>query len=161
MANLNGFNANDVEPNSSFEPIPAGKYLAAITASGTKPTKSGGGSYLELTFSILDGDYKGRQLWARLNLDNPNATAVKIARGDLSAICRAVNVMQPKDSVDLHNLPLIINVKLKKRADNDELTNEIKGFAPKPAGNTSDTTSTQSQQASGSTPPWKRCGGVG
>ena len=46
MANLNGFNANEVEPNSSFEPIPAGKYLAAITASETKPTKSGNGSYL-------------------------------------------------------------------------------------------------------------------
>ena len=50
MANLNGFNANDVEPNSTFEPIPAGKYVAAITASETKPTKSGGGSFLELTF---------------------------------------------------------------------------------------------------------------
>ena len=31
MANLNGFNATEVEPTSSFEPLPAGKYLAAIT----------------------------------------------------------------------------------------------------------------------------------
>jgi hypothetical protein len=158
MANLNGFNANEVEPNSSFDPIPAGKYLAAITASETKQTKSGGGSYLELTFTILDGEYKGRQQWARLNLDNPNATAVKIARGDLSAICRAVNVMQPRDSVDLHNLPLIIAVKLKKRGDNDELTNEIKGFEPKPSPDTSNASSSQSQQTptSNSPAPWKR-----
>ena len=28
MANLNGFDANQVEPFSEFEPIPAGKYLA-------------------------------------------------------------------------------------------------------------------------------------
>ncbi|MFG0249412.1 MAG: DUF669 domain-containing protein [Phycisphaeraceae bacterium JB051] len=108
MANLNGFNANDVEPNTAFEPIPAGKYLAAIAASETKQTRNGDGSYLELTLSILQGDYQGRMLWARLNLDNPNATAVKIARGDLSAICRAVNVMQPKDSTDRHNLPLVL-----------------------------------------------------
>ena len=158
MANLDGFNAHDVEPNTAFEPIPAGKYLAAITASETKPTKSGGGSYLELTLSILEGDYQGRQLWARLNLDNPNATAVKIARGDLSAICRAVNVMQPKDSTDLHNLPLVVNVKLKKRVDNDELTNEIRGFEPKQSPGTSNATSAQTSQkpASDGPAPWKR-----
>jgi hypothetical protein len=158
MANLDGFNAHEVEPNTAFEPIPAGKYLAAIIASETKQTKSGGGSYLELTFSILDGEYKGRQLWSRLNLRNSNATAVKIARGDLSAICRAINVMQPKDSVDLHNLPLVINVKLKKRADNDELTNEIKGYEARKAGNTNAQSSSQSQQtaASDQSAPWLR-----
>ena len=155
MANLDGFNANDVEPNTTFEPIPAGKYMAAITASETKQTKTGNGSYLELTFSILEGDHKGRQLWSRLNLENPNATAVKIARGDLSAICRAVNVMQPRDSVDLHNLPLVINVKLKKRDDNSELTNDIKGYEPK-ADNASKPSADQAPQATGSTPPWKR-----
>ena len=154
MANLNGFNANDVEPNTAFEPIPAGKYLAAITASETKRNKANNGSYLELTLSILEGDFKGRVLWTRLNLDNPNATAVKIARGDLSAICRAVNVMQPKDSTDLHNLPLVVKVKLKKRADNDELTNEIKGFEPKQSPETSNATS--QKPVSDCPAPWKR-----
>ena len=81
MANLNGFDANEVEPTTTFEPLPAGKYLAAITESEMKPTKSGSGSYLQLTFTILEGEYKNRVLWARLNLNNPNATAVKIARG--------------------------------------------------------------------------------
>lgn len=152
MANLNGFNANEVEPNASFEPIPAGKYLAAITESEMKPTKNGGGSYLQLTFTILEGEYKNRILWARLNLNNPNVTAVKIARSELSAICHAVGVMQPKDSVELHNLPLLITVKVKKRSDSDELTNEVKGYAPKTAA------AGRPQQAatSDTTPPWKR-----
>jgi hypothetical protein len=154
MANLNGFNANDVEPNTAFEPIPAGKYLAAITASETKQTRNGDGSYLELTLTILEGDYQSRMLWARLNLDNPNATAVKIARGDLSAICRAVNVMQPKDSTDLHNLPMVVNVKLKKRVDNDELTNEIRGFESRQSPETSNATS--QKPASNGPSPWKR-----
>ena len=152
MANLNGFDANQVEPTTSFEPIPAGKYLAAITESEMKPTKSGSGSYLQLTFTIVEGEYKNRVLWARLNLNNPNATAVKIARGELSAICRAVGVMQPKDSVELHNIPLVIVVKLKKRQDTGELTNEIKGYEPKASA------AGQPQQApaADSTPPWKR-----
>jgi len=150
MADLNGFDARTVEPTADFEPIPAGKYLAAITDSEMKPTKAGTGSYLELTFTILEGEYKNRVLWARLNLNNPNATAVKIARSELSAICRAVGVMQPKDSVELHNLPLTLRVKVKKREDTGELVNEIKGYAKKEAA------AGQPQQAADNTPPWKR-----
>jgi hypothetical protein len=131
MANLGNFNANEVEPAATFDAIPAGKYLAAITESEIKPTKNGSGSYLQLTFTILEGEYRNRVLWARLNLVNSNATAVKIARGELSAVCRAVGVLTPKDSVDLHNIPLVITVKVKNREDTGELTNEIKGFAPK------------------------------
>ncbi len=152
MADLNGFNAHEVDPNASFEPIPAGKYLAAITESEMKPTKSGSGSYLQMTFTILEGEYKNRILWARLNLKNLNDTAVKMARSELSAICHAVGVMQPRDSVELHNIPLVITVKLKKRDDNDELTNEIKGYEPKAAA------AGQPQQTpvADNTPPWKR-----
>ncbi|MDD5697381.1 MAG: DUF669 domain-containing protein [Victivallaceae bacterium] len=132
MATLN-FDANTVEPNVALEPVPAGKYTAVISESEIKPTKSGNGQFLELTFEIVEGEFKGRKVWTRLNIDNPSADAVKIARGNLSAICRAVNVMTLKDSADLHNLPLEITVKCKKRDDADEITNEIKGFAPKGA----------------------------
>src|SRR5262245_52807200 len=133
MADLRGFDANQVEPSSDFEPIPAGKYLAVITESEMKPNKAGTGHYLQLTFQVIDGPYKGRNLWARLNLDNPNAQAVQIARAELSAICRAVGVLAPNDSVELHNLPLVIHVKCKKREDTGELGNEIKGYAKKEA----------------------------
>ena len=155
MANLNGFNAHEVEPTASFEPLPAGKYLAAITNSQVKPTKSGDGSYLELEFTVVGGEYKERKVWDRLCINHPNATTVKIARGTLSAICRAVGVMQPRDSVELHNIPLQINVKLKKRDDTGELTNEIKGYEAKAAASVADA---QPQQApvQDNTPPWKR-----
>jgi hypothetical protein len=150
MPNLQGFNANDVEPSMDFEPIPAGKYLAVITESEVKPNKAGTGSYLQFTFQIIEGQYKGRFLWSRLNLDNPNETAVKIARAELSAICRAVGVMAPKDSLELHDLPLVISVKCKKRADTAELTNEIKGYAKK------ESAAGQPIQAANNTPPWRR-----
>ncbi|MCK4982574.1 MAG: DUF669 domain-containing protein [Victivallaceae bacterium] len=148
MATLN-FNANDVEPSVAFEAVPAGKYIAVIIDSEIKQTKSGNGNYLEMTFEITEGEYKGRKVWARLNIDNPSAEAVKIARGELSAICRAVNVMTPQDSVDLHNLPLEITVKCKKRDDSDEITNEIKGYAAK--ANSAAPAQKQQQSA-----PWKR-----
>ena len=152
MANLNGFNANEVDPSAGFEPIPAGKYLASITESEMKPVKSGSGSYLQLTFTILEGEYKGRVLWARLNLVNANQTAVKIAQSELSAVCRAVGVMTPRDSVELHNIPLLVTVKVKKRKDTEELTNEVKGFEPKSAA----AGKSQQAPAASTTPPWRR-----
>jgi hypothetical protein len=152
MADLRGFDANNVEPAGDFEPIPAGKYLAVITESEFKPTKAGNGSYLQLTFQITDGPCANRLLWARLNLDNPNETARKIAQGELSAICRAVGVLAPNDSVELHNLPLVIHVRCKKRSDTGEIANEIKGYAKKE----SPQPPPAAAAATNSTPPWKR-----
>ncbi len=155
MADLSGFDANQVDPTSDFEPIPADKYQAVLTHSEMKLTKSGTGSYLQLSFQIIEGPYRNRLLWARLNLDNPNETARKIAQGELSAICRAVGVLTPRDSVELHNLPLMIHVKCKKRSDTGEIVNEIKGYSkkelPQPAAATSAPAATNN-----STPPWKR-----
>ncbi len=152
MANLGNFNANEVDPSVVFDPVPAGKYIAALTASEMKSTKKADGSYLELEFTIIEGDCQGRKVWDRLCLNHPNSQTVKIARGNLSAICRAVGVMQPKDSVELHNLPLQITVKLKKRDDNDELANEVKDYEPK----NSAAGKPQQAPAGDGTPPWKR-----
>lgn len=127
MGNLDGFNANEVEPSKDFEPIPEGRYTAVITESEMMNTKAGNGSYLKLTFQIVEGQHQNRNLWARLNLDNPNEKAVQIAKGQLSAICRAVGVLTPKDSAELHNLPLVIRVTC--QPDDDGFTrNEVKGF---------------------------------
>lgn len=152
MANLNGFNAHEVEPNAAFDPLPAGKYLAAVTASEMKPTKNGDGSYLQLEFTVLEGEFKDRKVWDRLCINHPNATTVKIARGNLSAICRATGVMRPRDSVELHNIPLLITVKCKKRQDTGELSNEVKGYESK----ASVTGQPQQAPVTSNTPPWKR-----
>lgn len=154
MAHLNGFDANEVEPNTNFDPIPAGKYLAIIVASEIKPTRNGKGEYLQLELDILDGPHKGRKIWDRLVIKHPSEQTVKIARGTLSSICRAVGVMAPRDSAELHNLPLVVSVGLKKRDDTGELTNVVKGYAKRdsgaaPAGATA-------ANAPGSTPPWAR-----
>lgn len=154
MAHLNNFDANNVDPSVALDPIPAGKYIAVITETEMKPTKAGGGKYLQLTFQIIDGEYKGRLVWARLNLENKSEMTVKIARGELSAICRAVGVMAPKDSIELHNIPLEINVGLKKRDDNGEFTNVIKGYGKK--GGNGGSGAAGARVPAGGTPPWKR-----
>jgi hypothetical protein len=148
MASLS-FNANDVKPTASFDPIPAGKYLAAIVDSTTKPTKNGAGEYLEIVLEVLEGPYKGRRLWERLTLKHPNDVVVRIASANLSAICHAVAVMTLRDSHELHDLPLSITVALRKRDDNGEMANVVKGFAKREAP-----ASTPRAAAGGA--PWKR-----
>ena len=150
MADLNGFNAHEVDPKTTFDPIPAGKYIAAITSSEMKATKNGDGSYLQFEFTVLEGQYKDRKVWDRLCLTHHNAETVKIARSNLSAVCRAVGVMQPRDSLELHNIPMLITVKCKKREDTGDIVNEVRGYAKKEAA------AGQPQQNQGSTPPWKR-----
>lgn len=127
MATLN-FDASQVAPQEAFEVIPAGWYNAMIDESDIKPTKDGGGRYLELRFSVLDGQYAGRKLFQRLNIVNANPTAQEIAYKQLSAIAHAVGILQVPDSTVLHNRPLKIKVKVRAAAGEYEASNEINGW---------------------------------
>ena len=107
------FDASTVEPSSSYDVLPPGKYLAQIVASEMRVTKDGNGQYLYLEIDILDGQYAGRKLFDRLNLVNANPDTVQIAQRTLSAICRAVGKMQVSNSEQLHLLPLIADVRVR------------------------------------------------
>lgn len=110
MASLAGFDASQVPEQEDFEAIPPADYVAIATASEMKPTKNGKGQYLQVTFEVLDGAFKGRKLWARMNLVNENTKAQDIAQRELGALCRAVGVLKPNDSAELHNKPLTLTV---------------------------------------------------
>ena len=132
LAGLN-FDANKVEPKNTFEPLPAGDYDACIVASEMKQTKDEKGWYLELKLQILDGKYQNRTLFDRLNLVNSNEQARQIAEATLSAICRAIGVMTPNDSAELHNKPLKISVKVKNDPQYGP-GNEVKAYKSRHVG---------------------------
>ena len=121
----NAFDPNAVEPAQPMEPVPAGDYVAIITDSQMRDTKNGGGQYLELTHQVIEGEYKGRLIWARLNIRNASEKAQQIAQQQLSAICHAVGMRKAiQDSEELHNRPMAIRVAY--LPGNDE-----KGWQPK------------------------------
>ena len=155
MATIN-FNANEVEPSVGFEAIPAGKYQAVIVESDMKANKAGTGEYLQLEFEIIEGEFKNRRLWTRLNLNNPNPDAVRMARADLSAICHAVNVLKPNDSVELHNIPLVINVRCRKDKNSDEIVNDVRGYESREAATQKPAQTTNPAPAKGSGVPTGR-----
>ncbi len=159
FGNEDSFDAENVAPSVPIVPIPVGDYMVVITDSEDKPNSKGTGSYLQFVLEVIEGEYKGRKLWARLNLVNPNDQAVGIARAELSAICRAVGVMKPRDSSELHNLPLIVKVGMDINKETKEQTNKIKGYLSKDAAKaTPGTPAGAKTQAGGppKTPPWKK-----
>lgn len=148
MASLNGFNAEDFK--DEYAPLPAGRYTAMIVKSETKSTKAGNGSYLSLEIDIVDGQYKGRKLFENLNLDNPNEQAVNIAKATLANICRAVGVLHPKDSSELHLKPISIMVSVIPESKDFPASNRVKRWdAP-------DAVSPVQAKAPTNAKPWER-----
>lgn len=156
MANIGNFDATNIAPREDFSPIPTAEYPAQIIDSDLKPTKANTGHYLELTFEVTDGEYKGRRVWSRLNLDNPNPKAVEIAQRDLSAICHAVGKLQVSDSQELHYKPMVIRVEyVEPDARRTSPTNEIKAFKALSGGAPSAAAPTASAPgAVVGAPPW-------
>lgn len=154
MADLNNFDANAVKPNMDFQALPAGRYEAMIVESTLKPTASGTGEYLELVLTVLGGSHDGATLFDRLNLKNPSEKAVQIARGQLSSICRAVGVLTPRDSTQLHNLPLIVRVGT--REHEGRTYNDVKAYYPKDGAAKAATPDAAPVAAPSNAPPWAK-----
>ena len=92
--------------------IPHGRYDARIVRSQFSPAATG---RLDLDFEIVGGKYDGHVIVKQLHLHSPSASAQRRARADLSQVCRAVGVMAPKDSSELHDIPMVINIGVAKR----------------------------------------------
>jgi hypothetical protein len=145
MAQLN-FDARQVDPQQSFEPIPAGWYNMMIVDSEMKPTSNGQGAYLQLTLKVVDGQYAGRQVFDRLNLQNQNPVATEFAYRRLSAYCHATGVIQVQDSQQLHGIPLKARVSVRTDSTGQyDPSNEIK--AVRHINDETGTTAAPAQQA--------------
>ncbi|PID48696.1 MAG: hypothetical protein CR991_10305 [Proteobacteria bacterium] len=172
MASLNmNFDASAVEPSSVYDPLPNGEYLCCVVASDMKYTRDNTGQYLELELEVMDGNFKGRKVWDRLNLINHNAKAVEIAQRQLSSICHAAGVLHVTDSNQLHNIPVIATVKYREPNGPYNASNDVRGYkaasqsattaqpATSPAAppvHQSFASTTQQTATTGVVPPWGR-----
>lgn len=122
------FDATQVNPNDEYTPIPAGSYPVIITESEIKETKNGSGNYLKVALEVQGGEFQGRKIFHNITLQNQNPTAVSIGQRHLSQICHAVNVLQVKDSADLHYKPMIAVVKIRKGDGQYGDSNEVQRY---------------------------------
>lgn len=166
MAKLN-FNAANVEPSTPMDVLPAGKYLCMAIASELKLTKDKNGEYLQITFEVLEGQFKSRKIFERLNIRNSNKTAEDIAQRQLSALCHAVGVIELDDSEQLHNIPVTLEVSIDPAKGDYAASNRVKGYtaaggspvhrqAVGQAAAERSTPAAAAPAASGNTPVWKK-----
>lgn len=130
------FNAANVAPAVPLTPLPDGWFPAIITESDIKPTSTGTGQRMPLTFTICEGHpYAKRKVFDGLNIVNDNPVAQQIAQEQLSAICHATGVINLQDTQQLHGIPLLIKLATTARREDTvtgkvyEPKNEIKGYA--------------------------------
>lgn len=162
MAKIGNFGI-DAEPSQDFSPIPVGEYVVQIVDSDIKPTKRGDGHRLEMTFEVMDGEYKGRKVWQSYNVDNPNPKAVEIAQREIRSIREATGQLGAMDSQEFHYKPLVIRVDIEER-DGYSPRNVIKAYkavaggqgnAPATGAATAAPAATSASPSS-SAPPWAR-----
>lgn len=162
-----GFDANSVPPDSgpSNDPVPAGLYEAEITGSEIKDAKTGNGCYLALEFTIVGPTHARRKVWQNITLANTNAQAEQIGRGQLSALCHAVNLPKLDDSDQLFQKLLRIRVGIEPAKGQYAAKNNVTGFEPhgngampspsasRPAANTA---APAARPAAAGAKPWER-----
>jgi len=127
MATLN-FKASEVPEDEGFAIIPAGTYSAQIIQSEMKDTKAGTGQYLELRVQLLDEPYTGRLVFERLNLVNPNETAVKIAQRTLADIVEACGMDDVEESEELHGIEFQIKLAIDPPKGDFPESNKVKKY---------------------------------
>ena len=140
-------------PQNDFSPLAPGKYDVMIVEAVSKPTKAMDGVYLEIRFVVIGDQYKGRFLWTRLNLDNPNPTAVKIAHQDLKSIGDAIGITRFVEGSELQMADKSLTVKVTVEGDR----NNVKEFFPLAARVAAPAQAAQAAPAASSEPdgmPW-------
>lgn len=123
------FDLNDYENQE----LPAGDYLVVIAAAESKQTKAGDEA-LQLTYQVLDGEYKGRRHYDFLNLFHHKPNAREIARVTLNRIAKALRMEDTlRDSDELLNKMMVIRIAHERDKSTDEVRARIKKYLPKDA----------------------------
>ena len=97
-----------------------------MTGTDLKPTKAGNGEYIELTIEIMDGEFSGRKIWERLNVNNPSEQTVQIARSQLNQLATALGQVPLKDTDQLLEIPFTLTLDIDRK---DNTRNRVMGYS--------------------------------
>ena len=146
MVDLSNINFEESETTPAFEPMPDGWYTAEIIESEDRLSNSGN-KYLSFTFEINDdgglGQFIGRRVWYHVNNSHPDEAVRTRALRDLARLAESCKVVKPKDSEELHGIPLDIKLAIEEGKEGVSDRNKVlsfrisKGVAtpPKPKSN--------------------------
>lgn len=130
------FDATKVAPEKPMEVMPNGWQNFEISDAFVSPTKGAKpGKQITFELFVIDGEYKGRKVWHRINAENASAKAEEIGQQQLSAVCHAVGILSVADLAPFVGRRLQGRVVTKAETDKYDASNEIKGVKPLEGGN--------------------------
>ena len=162
----NGGNINELWNSTTaaddFGPLPGGSYICRLTSGELRTARTGTPEYV-LTFKVLDGDHKGRQVWHSLYL---TPAALPMAKRDLAKL--GVASLEQLEQPIPQGIRCKVRVVLRRDDDETERNRvrsfevlgvdppEVHPFAP------ADSTSREANEAQGAEPSSSEsdlCGG--
>lgn len=112
------FDATQIAPDTGAAgQLPVGEHLVQIASSEIKTTSAGDGGLVQFELVVVEGQHAGATGAYRLNLFNPNETASRIARSQLSALCHVTGRFQVTDLSVLAGIPFRVKVQPQKGSD--------------------------------------------
>ena len=126
------FDATDIPPAESDEPLPEGWYHVTIVAAEDHVAKNpDAGLTIKLTVEIdanHHADHKGRQIFDYLCINHKNDKPRNIARKNLSAICHAIDLFPLEEAKNLIGEKLLAKIKTRPAQDGYPASSDIKGY---------------------------------
>lgn len=125
-----GFDTTDVQPDApiNYDPIPEGEYVLKAVDAEEKETKSRDGSYINVKFEVVKGEYAGRLLWHMFNIHNPSEKAQRIGRQQLVAWATACGKPDADDTDKLLEKQFSADVMIQAASGGYAASNRIKAF---------------------------------
>lgn len=101
---------HDTDQQNDFELLPNGTFQLEVTASDVK--EEAGNITLALTYDVIEpAEYKGRKIFAYLDLQHNEADKQARGQSDFAKLCRAVGIDDCDDSELLHFIAFTAKVK--------------------------------------------------
>lgn len=160
------------DDGGSFDPIPAGEYIATIEGAELMLTKAkegrpaGAGQYINLKLKIEAPTHANRVVFGIVNIRNANPEAERIGRTQLGNIQRALGIATLQDTDQLIGGRIAIKVAIKAATEKYPAGNEVKAYkavdgaaAPKPAASTVPSFAAPAQASAApakAAPPWAK-----
>lgn len=130
MSYLN-MDLSDAKVGLDFEPVPAGDYQAQVIDSELTQSKSDN-TMLTLTWLVIDGEQAERLIFDRVMLSGSDKS-VAFGKRRLKTIADAIGHPNPnriEDSGELHGLPCLITVAVRKSTEGYSDSNEVRNYHP-------------------------------
>ena len=108
------------QPKGEAKPMvgkpPAGRYVVTIKEMDTSAAMSGNCNTTSFRFEVVEGDYKGKSIWCRVNHDHKSSKDTNdFAEAKFDALCYALKMPNGwTDKKAIFDKPILLDVYKKK-----------------------------------------------